>query len=505
MLTRAIAHAVATHPDRAALITPDEWPVTFADLDRLSTETATWLHEQGVGLGSVVALMLPSGPEYVVAYLALAKVGAVTAGINPLLAPPERAAILARTGALHVFSTDELAAALDGADADVEVLTVEPAASTDDVLAPFRSTGAPPPVLPPDPDRPVAVVYTSGTTGLPKGALFRNRQFDAALEVENGDPWAAGRHILSSTQFSHVGFMLRLAAYLVQGTTLCMVEKWRAEVALELIERYRMPAVNGVAAQVALLLAHPDLARRDLSSVERVVVGGGPSSPSLIAAALAEWGGTYSLRYSSTESGGVGTARSYATAVDDGPSNVGRPRGDVELRIVVGGVDQPTGEVGVLHLRSSAMLSEYWRDPAATQAAIVGGWLRTGDLGFIDEQGCLHLAGRSGDMYIRGGYNVYPHEAETVLAPHPGVAEIAIVGRPDPVMGEIGVAAVVPAATPPDLAALRDFAGDQLAAFKLPEVLCLLDELPLTNGQKLDRRALVDLVAEPRPDEQRLR
>lgn len=529
MLNRSLAHAVTTHPDRVALITAEEWTVTFADLDHLSGEVATWLVEQGVGPGSVVALMLPSSPEYVVAYLGLARVGAVTAGINPLLAPPERATILARTGASHLFSTTVLADPLDGATATeagdveilqskdgavaepidagaIEVLKVDLAGSAAGVLAAFRSPGPPPPSPPEDPDRPVAVVFTSGTTGLPKGALFRNRQFQAALEVENGDPWAAGRHILSGTQFSHVGFMLRLAAYLVQGTTLCMVDKWRAELALELIERYRMPAINGVAAQVALLLAHPNLAERDLSSVERVVVGGGPSAPKLIAAALAEWGGTYSLRYSSTESGGVGTAITYDAAVEDGPSNVGHPRGDVELRIVVDGREQPTGEVGELLLRSGAMLSEYWRDPAATAAKIVDGWLRTGDLGFLDETGSLHLAGRSNEMYIRGGYNVYPHEPESVLAPHAGVAQIAIVGRPDPVMGEIGVAVVVPAdGAAPDLAELRAFAKGQLAAFKLPEVLCVLDELPLTNGQKLDRRTLVDLVAEPLPGEQRLR
>ena len=150
-------------------------------------------------------------------------------------------------------------------------------------------------------------------------------------------------------------------------------------------------------------------------------------------------------------------------------------------------------------LRSDAVMSGYWRDPEATRAAFTAdGFVRTGDLGWVDDQGRLRLVGRSKEMYVRGGYNVYPVEVEGVLSSHPAVAAVAIVPRPDPVMGEIGVAVVVPRdpAAPPTLAELRDHGGAQLAGYKLPEQLRARDALPLTAMEKIDRRALArDLEA----------
>lgn len=501
MLTRALDRAVRRHGERAALITPAGWTVTFADLDRISGELAVGLAERGVKAGAPVVLVLPSSPEYVVAYLALARLGAVTAGISPFLGLAERQAMVSRAAATHVIST----AALRVTDDATTSIIVEPADRLEGIFAELRVPQARPEPLSPDPERPVAVVFTSGTTGHPKAALFRNRQFEAALAVEHADPWAADEHILSSTQFAHVGFMMRLAAYLEQGTTLCMVDKWRAETALELIEQYRMPAVNGVSAQVALLLAHPDRSRRDLSSVQRVVVGGGPSAPALITQAIETWQASYSIRYSSTESGGVGTATSYDRPVTSGTSGVGHPRGDVQLRIVSDGQELPSGEIGEIQLRSSAMMSGYWRDPDATAQAIVDGWFLTGDLGYLDADGGLHLAGRTKEMYIRGGYNVYPQEAESLLASHPLVEAIAIVPRPDVVMGEIGVAVVRASGARPTLAELRAFGAEHLPGYKLPEVLWVVDDLPLTPSQKIDRRQLVELVADRHDEEDRLR
>jgi acyl-CoA synthetase (AMP-forming)/AMP-acid ligase II len=152
----------------------------------------------------------------------------------------------------------------------------------------------------------------------------------------------------------------------------------------------------------------------------------------------------------------------------------------------------PSGEVGELCLRSPCMFRGYWRDPAATAEVLRDGWLHTGDLARVDDRGLLRLAGRKKEMYIRGGYNVYPVEVEAVLSQHPAVQEIAIVPRPDPVMGEIGVAVVVPAqaGTPPALDDLRAFGAERLAAFKLPEAVRVVDELPLTPMHKIDRARL---------------
>ena len=141
----------------------------------------------------------------------------------------------------------------------------------------------------------------------------------------------------------------------------------------------------------------------------------------------------------------------------------------------------------------------YWRDEDATAGALAGDWLRTGDLGFLDDRGNLHLAGRLKEMFIRGGYNVYPAEVEAVLADHPGVADVAVVPRPDDVMGEVGVAVVVPAdpTRPPSLEELRDHLAPRLARYKLPEAVHVVAELPLTAMQKVDRRALAAEVAGP--------
>ena len=153
----------------------------------------------------------------------------------------------------------------------------------------------------------------------------------------------------------------------------------------------------------------------------------------------------------------------------------------------------PAGETGEVWIRSASVMSEYWHDPAATRAALTpDGWLRTGDLGLLDDTGCLRLAGRRDDMFIRGGYNVYPQEVEAVLQEHAAVGEVAVVPRPDAVMGQAGVAFVVPRdpAAPPTVEELRLFAGSRLAKHKLPEEVRVVPNLPLTAGQKVDRSAL---------------
>ena len=220
-------------------------------------------------------------------------------------------------------------------------------------------------------------------------------------------------------------------------------------------------------------------------------MGGAPSPPALVEEARRRFDAAYSIRYSSTESGGLGTGTAFDADDDEALHTVGRPRPGIEVALRDDeDADVAAGEVGEVCLRSPAVMSGYWNDPEATAAALVDGWLHTGDLGRIDGAGCLVLAGRKKEMFIRGGYNVFPMEVEGVLADHPGVADVAVVPAPDDVMGEVGVAVVVPAdpAAPPTLDDLRAHAGERLAHHKQPERLLLVDELPLTAMQKLDRR-----------------
>lgn len=497
MLAETVRKAAARFGDRAALVDPEGRPTSYSELDRRSDALAAALAARGLGPGDVVGLTLASGVEWVVLAVAVAKAGAATAGVNPRLAPTEQSACveLARP-ALVVAAASEVHE-LEKAGAD-------------------RS----PPPRRSDSERLAHVVFTSGTTGNPKGAIFRDRHVEAIARIDTGrawgDPAAVPMPMLAATQMAHVGFTTKLAWYLRLGTTTHLLERWRAADVLALAERVRLPSLGGVAPQVALLLRDPTFDQRDLSSVRSLVVGGGPSAPALVTEARRRFDAGYSIRYSSTESGGVGTATALDAADAEGLHTVGRPRPGVELAIHdADGRPVADGEAGEVWLRAASVTDGYLHDAAATTAAIApGGWLRTGDLGRIEPPdsilgpaaaGCLVLTGRRSEMFIRGGDNVHPQEVEAVLGRHPGVAQVAVVPRPDPVMGEVGVAVVVPInpSRPPSLGDLRAFAAADLARHKLPEAVAVVTELPLTPMQKLDRRALRAGVAARTPGVQR--
>ena len=343
----------------------------------------------------------------------------------------------------------------------------------------------------PDEERPVCICFTSGSTGAPKAAWFADRQLRAVAEIDAGGAWSAGPGI-SSTQFAHVAFMTKLPWMLACGRTTHLLDRWSAGAALELTARHGMTAVIGVAPQIALMVRHPSSSVLDFSAVRAVVAGGGPSAPELVRLARERFGAPYSIRYSSTESGGVGLGTAL-DADDEACHSVGRPRPGVQAEIRdPDGQPVAPGETGELWLRSPTVMSGYWRDPESTAETLVDGWLRTGDLATVDPGGLYRLAGRLSDMYIRGGYNVHPAEVEGVLAGHPDVGEVAVVARPDPVMGEIGAAVVVPVpgGRPPTLEDLRAFGSRALARHKLPEALLIVGELPRNPTGKIDRRRL---------------
>ncbi len=494
MLARTVTEAARRFGDRTALVAPTGWSCSYADLDRLSDEAAAGLARAGLAEGHVLALVLPSCPEHVVLYAAAAKLGAVTAGVNHRLTPHERDAVLGVADADLVVSTPELA---PGADVGAPVLTVTPAGATADALAGLRVPGGTPPPLPDDDDRPVAIVFTSGTTGLPKGAVFAGRQIRFICQVDTGavwsDPSVAPAHALAGTSLTHLGPTTKLAGNLHRGGTTHLVGRWRAEDALRLTAEHRMPVLAGIPTQLALMLRRPELDTLDLDCVRAIVIGGGPATPALVREARERLGAALAVRYACTEAGiGVGTA--FDDPVEDAEESVGRAHGGVELTIRdEAGAAVPSGAIGEVCLRSPAVMSGYHRDPVATAAAFWDdGAVRTGDLGHLDDRGRLHLVGRSKEMFVRGGYNVYPMEVEAVLANHPAVTDVVLVPRPDDVMGEVGVAVVVPRdpAAPPTLASLRSFGADRLARHKLPEDLRVVEALPLTPMEKVDRAAL---------------
>jgi acyl-CoA synthetase (AMP-forming)/AMP-acid ligase II len=494
MLATTVNEAARRFAHRTAYVTEAGWALSYADIDLVSDEIAVGLARKGVREGDVVALVLPPGAEYVLAYCAAAKLGAITAGVNDRLSPRERAAVL------QLADPALVVAAADLAPSAYQSVTTDAAPSVDVVLGDLRVAGESPPPLPDNPDRPVAIVFTSGTTGVPKGALYCNRQLDFITRTDVGDAWDGGGRSFTGTSFAHLGFMTKLAGNLRRGGVNFIMTRWRAQAALELLARERMTSVGGVPTQIALMLRDPTFNSYDLSRVQYIVVGGGPVTPGLAEEARRRFGARLATRYSCTEAGiGLGTA--FDDPEEDAIVSVGRPHASVE-RLLVDDQEHPVadGQVGEVCLRSPAVMSEYWRDPEQTAAAFTaGGFVRTGDLGWVDDRGRLRLVGRSKEMYVRGGYNVYPVEIEGVLSTHPDVAAVVVVPRPDDVMGEIGVAVVVPrtADRPPTLESLRAFAAPHVAAYKLPEALRVVDVLPLTAMEKVDRRALVEAVAQP--------
>lgn len=482
----------------------DRRALTFAGWDRAADGVAGLLAARGVGRGDVVCLILPSSIDYAVCYAAAARLGAVTSGVNPRLGPAEVAHIVSRTAPVLTVVDPALGVVVpEGAGA---VVTREDAAAA--------WHGPPPDRWPAiHDDDPVAVVWTSGTTGRPKGAVFDHRCLAAVSEGADVLSRPGDRR-LSPLPFAHVGSMTKVWDEIAHGvTTVITPSPWRAPEALAAMVAERVTVGQGVPTQWALVLGLDELASADLSALRIVGTGAAPMPAAQVAELRRRLGVPVVVRYASTE-----TAVCTGTRPDDPDevvaTTVGRPVPGVELSVVDDeGREVPPGAPGRVRIRSRAVFRGYWAGPPPARpgepphgtahlvdAAATGrvrsadGWVSTGDFGVVDVEGNLRLVGREHERYIRGGYNVYPAEVEDVLAGHPSVDRVAVVGAPDPVLGEVGVAFVVPARAAgrpaPDLGELRAHCAGRLADYKAPDALVVLDALPLTPMMKVDKRAL---------------
>ena len=521
-LSNAVATAAVSHGDRPAVCTATT-TTTWAEVDRAATNLLAPLAALGVRSGDTVALSMHSGPRWLVAATAVNRLGATIAGISPVLPATQRAELtdlvdpalvlaeedlvdgLPLRRAVAVFSADGLG--LDGPTPPEEAGVTAPEKSgvtppeEARVTAPEEAGGNRTPRADLGVERaPYAICFTSGTTGRPRAAVFEASAAEAVLRIDLGPepPVGAGGHIISSTQFAHVGFVLKAPGHALLGSTIHVMDRWSATGAIELAERHRMSTLGVVAPQIALMLRSPAMATADLSALRTVIAGGAPSPEALVGEVRRRLGVTYSIRWSSTESGGVGLAADVDDDHPDAVGTIGTPRPGVDARVAdPEGVVLDAGEVGELQIRSDAVMSGYRGDLDATAGAFTpDGWLRTGDLARVRPDGRFVLAGRRSEMFIRGGYNVHPQEVEAVLGTHVAVGQVALVPRDHDVLGQVGVAVVVPAADrrPPTLEELRRHAGDRLARHQLPEDLVVRGSLPMTAGGKLDRRRLADEV-----------
>lgn len=504
---------VAGGPDRRRRLTFGQW-------DAAADGVAGLLAAAGVGRGDVVCLLLPSSIDYAVCYQAILRLGAVASGVNQRLGPAERASIANRARPAltvvddtvgHEALRDDAAPFGEGVPATKASADWGRTLSRQEVwAAAFR----PAPRLPRlDPADPVAVVWTSGSTGTPKGAVFDHRSLSA---VASGTDVLSqpGDRRLSPLPFAHVGYMTRPWDEIAHGvTTVITPQPWTASEAIALLASERVTVGQGVPTQWTLVLAHPDLEGADLSALRIAGTGAARVPAQLVRDMRRRLGCPVVVRYTSTESC-LGTGTRPGDPDEVVATTVGRPVPGVELAIVDddGGVVAP-GEVGRVRLRSGATMRGYLAsranandmaaggsviDAAMTAPALgADGWISTGDMGWVGDDGNLRLVGRASEMYIRGGYNVYPSEVEAVLGQHPRVADAAVVGVSDPVLGEIGAAFVVPTAdsgaddgSRPELGDLRSWCKARLADYKAPDRLQVVDRLPLTAMGKVDKLAL---------------
>ncbi len=459
----------STHGGREAFVHMGRH-ISFREWAAQADALAEWLvREHGINKGDVVGIRLPSGIDYAVAYQAIMRCGGVATGINPRLGPAEIEHITAQCEPRFTF------------DADLPVLPDGD---------PVRRRVAL------EVTDPVAIVWTGGTTGFPKGAWFdhgclRAMAQGAAPLSEPGD------RRLSPLPFAHVGAMTRVWDELMHLiTTVIVPAPWTAADALALISSEHITVSQGVPTQYRMMFDHPDFANTNVSSLRIAGIGAARIPPELVAEMRVKLRCPVVVRYASTESC-VATGTRLKDTDEVICTTVGRPNGGVKLKLVDEFGTETTGRgpdyIGTVCLRSRAMMRGYWNDPERTAEAIDGeGWLHTGDLAWLGADGNVRLVGRSTEMYIRGGNNVYPIEIENCLGAYRKLASAAVVGVPvKGRLGEIGVLFAVPRGDAElNLSDLRKFVKKHLAAYKAPDCLVVLGELPLTSIGKIDKLAL---------------
>jgi long-chain acyl-CoA synthetase len=484
-LTSVLKQAAADHADRPA-VRMDEAVLSYADLWDAVARAAALLTSFGVEPGDRVGIMLPNVPAFPIAYYGTLAAGGIVVPMNPLLKSREVAYYLGDSGAKVLFAWHAAAgeAAKGAAETGTRVVEVT------DPLLPLAGQDPAPVTVDRGDDDDAVILYTSGTTGRPKGAelthanLTRNADLTATTLLKSG----TGDVVMGCLPLFHVfGLTCGLNATVMAGSTLTLLPRFDAGKALEIIQRDRVTIFEGVPTMYAAMLHHTG-ERPDVSSL-RLCVSGGAAMPVEVLRAFEDAFGCIILEgYGLSETSPVASFN-HPDKVRK-PGSIGTPIAGVEMRLIdADGADVPSGEVGEIAIRGHNVMKGYWGRPDATAEAITDGWFRTGDLARVDEDGYYYIVDRKKDLIIRGGYNVYPREIEEVLYEHPAVAEVAVIGIPHPELGEdVGAAVKLKpgaTATPADL---RAFARERVAAYKYPRHVWIVDDLPKGPTGKILRR-----------------
>jgi long-chain acyl-CoA synthetase len=475
--------------DRPALRQGDT-VVTYAELDDATARVAAMLRGRGIGAGDRVGIMLPNVFAFPIVYYGVLRVGGVVVPMNPLLKSREVAFYLGDSGARAIFAAEAFVdeASKGAADAGAECIAVIPgefeatlAGQAPDVAVTERAA-----------DDTVLILYTSGTTGKPKGAeltqdnMARNAEVSGRLFTVGPDDVIFGGLPL----FHSFGQTCGLNTAVRAGACLTLLPRFDARSALEVLQRDRVTIMEGVPTMYVALLQSPDRAGFDTSRL-RLCVSGGAALPVEVLRGFEEVFGCMILE-------GYGLSETSPVASFNHPDrerkagSIGTPIEGVRFRLVDDQWDDvPAGEVGEIAIQGHNVMKGYWNRPEATEEAIRDGWFRTGDVARRDDDGYYFIVDRKKDLIIRGGFNVYPREIEEVLYEHPAVGECAVIGIPHPTHGEEVAAAVALApgrtATPDEL---REYVKQRVAAYKYPRVVWLVDALPKGPTGKILKREI---------------
>jgi long-chain acyl-CoA synthetase len=489
-LAEMLTETVAGHGDRIALKL-DDLELPYSVVDEASARVAGLLAANGVEAGDRVGVMLPNLPYFPFAFFGSLRVGAVTVPMNPLLKGREVGFQMEDAGAKLMFGWHQMGdAAREGSErARAECILVEPG-EFEKLLGGVDPVSE---VADRADDDTAIILYTSGTTGTPKGAQLTHGNLRSATQiaVELVDSQPDGVTFGALPLFHVFGLTSGLTSTTRVGAALTLLPRFDAGKALEMIQRDRVTTFLGVPTMYAAMLHHPDASSFDMSSLELCVSGG--------AAMPVEVLKTFEETFDCKILEGYGLSETCAIAsfnrpdIERKPGSIGLPVQGVEMRLVdQDGHDVAQGDVGEILIRGPVVMSGYWNRPEATAEAIdEDGWLHTGDLAKQDEDGYFFIVDRKKELIIRGGFNIYPREIEEVLYEHPAIREVAVVGIPDDSLGEeVGAAVALKPGASATAEDVQSFAKERVAAYKYPRRIWFVEQLPKGSTGKVLKREI---------------
>jgi O-succinylbenzoate-CoA ligase len=490
--------------------------LTFAELNARSNRIANAFLDAGVEKGERVALLLMNSAEFMEAYFALAKIGAVVVPLNWRLVADELEFILKDSGTRRlIFGEEFLETVTDlhsrGERTDVrqwlQVQDTEEVAFFAEPYQAFRDGGSPleparhrsePGVAAADDDM-LYIMYTSGTTGLPKGVVHTHTSaLWAIITIAATTYYHEGDRYLAALPMFHVGALTPLAVNVYAGATSVVMRSFDPLLAWQLIERERITTGLAVPAMLNFMLQCKGHEQFDYGTVRWIMTGAAPV-PVALTRRYAELGIGILQVYGLTESCGPACLMDADNALRK-PESTGKAFFHTEVRIVdEAGRDCPPGVAGEVLVRGAHVMREYWNRPEATAETLKGGWLHTGDVAVMDEEGFVAIQDRIKDMIISGGENVYPAEIEGVLMTHPQIVEAAVIGQPSETWGESPLAIVVRSDAALTAAEVIEFCRGRLAGYKRPRAVEFVDQIPRNPSGKILKRVLREEFPGPAP------